>query len=309
MHLTHLISTQQLLQKKKEVLEIFQRADALHRAREANDIPHSLKDKLLATLFYEPSTRTRFSFEAAMLKLGGEVVSTESAEHFSSAVKGESLEDTIRIIAGYADLIVLRHPEVGAAKRAAAVCPVPLINAGDGSGEHPTQALLDLYTIQKEQGTLQGFSIALVGDLLYGRTIHSLIHLLSLCKDITVYLCAPDELPLPKEQEQFLTEHHIAFHKETTLEDVLPKVDIVYMTRIQKERFAALPLYEKVKDSFLLKKPHLDLMKQHAVIMHPLPRLNEIDVTIDADPRAAYFRQARHGLYVRMALLEKMLAA
>jgi len=307
MRLTHLISTKQLLQDKRGILDMFERADALRRAHEANDIPHSLKDKLLATLFYEPSTRTRFSFESAMLRLGGEVMSTESAGHFSSAIKGESLEDTVRIISGYADAIVLRHPEVGAAKRAAAVCPVPLINAGDGSGEHPTQALLDLYTIQKEQGTLKGFSIALIGDLLYGRTIHSLIHLLSLCEDITVYLCAPDELSLPAEQEQFLKEHNIAFHQETTLENVLPKVDIVYMTRIQKERFTALALYEKIKDRFLLKKPHLELMKKHTVIMHPLPRLNEIDPAIDADPRAAYFRQARHGLYLRMALLEKML--
>lgn len=308
MRLTHLISTQQFLENPEVVARMFRRADAFLRARTKGNFDDSLAGKLLATVFYEPSTRTRFSFEAAMLKLGGEVVSTEGAEQFSSTVKGESLEDTIRIIAGYADVLVLRHPEVGAAKRAAAVCPVPLINAGDGSGEHPTQALLDLYTIQKEQGTLKGFTIALVGDLLYGRTIHSLIHLLSLCNNIRINLCSPRELRLPAEHEHFLKERNISFRKAASLEEILPEADIVYMTRIQKERFSIPSLYEKVKDSFLLKQSHLALMKKRAIIMHPLPRLNEIDLAIDADPRAAYFRQARYGLYVRMALLEALLA-
>jgi len=238
-----------------------------------------------------------------MLKLGGQVISTESAGHFSSAIKGETLEDSIRIISGYSDIIVLRHPEVGAAERAAKVSLVPIINAGDGSGEHPTQALLDLYTIRKELGRLDDFKIAMVGDLLYGRTIHSLIYLLSISHNIEVFLVSPRELKLPEKYKSFLEKHKIKFSESGNLENIISKIDVLYMTRIQKERFSSSQLYERVKNSFVLDKKLLNKLCKEAVIMHPLPRVNEISQDIDSDNRAAYFRQARNGLYIRMALL------
>lgn len=299
-----LTSVKQLLDKKL-VLHIFDLALRFEKnPKEAEDL---LKGTILGSVFYEASTRTRFSFEAAMLRLGGGVVSTESAAHFSSAIKGESLEDSIRIIAGYTDIIALRHPEAGAAQRAASVSSIPLINAGDGSGEHPTQALLDLFTIQNERGSLEGFSIGIVGDLLYGRTVHSLVHILSLCENIDLIFVCPEELSLPQEYQSFLAEHAIPFRFASTLEDVLPDVDVLYVTRIQKERFSSPELYSRIKDSYVLTPSGLGLMKKDAVIMHPLPRVGEIQADVDGDPRAAYFRQARNGLYVRMALLALML--
>ncbi|MBI3420567.1 MAG: aspartate carbamoyltransferase [Candidatus Sungbacteria bacterium] len=307
MHVAHVVSTKQFLDK--ELLgRIFDVADEFAQADARRDVPKPLRDKILACVFYEPSTRTRFSFESAMLKLGGSVISTESAGLFSSAIKGETLEDSIRIVGGYSDAIVLRHPDAGAAQRAAAVSSVPVINAGDGSGEHPTQALLDLYTIQKEPGRLENFKIAMVGDLLYGRTIHSLIYLLALGLNIKITLVSPEDLKLPEQYASFLKAKEISFAESDRLEDTLPDVDIVYMTRIQKERFSSPELYEQTKGAFVLDKELLRKLGNHAAIMHPLPRVNEISPEVDSDPRAAYFRQARNGLYVRMALLDFLLS-
>lgn len=306
MKLNHILSTQQFLNKKL-LTDLFKKADKLEKADQKGKVPKLLKNKILSCLFYEPSTRTRFSFESAMLKLGGQVITTESAGHFSSAVKGETLEDSIRIISGYSDMIVLRHNEHGAAARAASVSSVPIINAGDGDGEHPTQALLDIYTIQKEFGRIDTLKIALTGDLLYGRTIHSLIYLLSLSRHIEVFLVAPQELRLPEKYKTFLRAKKIKFSESNTLESVLSKIDVLYMTRIQKERFSSARLYARVKNSFVLNKKLLGQLNTHAVIMHPLPRVNEISRDVDEDKRAAYFRQAKNGLYIRMVLLSSVL--
>ncbi len=298
----HILSTRQFLDKKL-VEDIFKRADKFEKANRNGKALKLLANKILACVFYEPSTRTRFSFESAMLKLGGQVISTESAGHFSSAIKGETLEDSVRIIAGYADMIVLRHSESGAAERAAKVSPVPIINAGDGSGEHPTQALLDLYTIKKEIGRIDNFKIAVVGDLLYGRTIHSLIYLLSLSQNVEVFLVSPQELKLPDKFKIFLKDKKVKFSEAGGLEKILPQADVLYMTRIQKERFLRPELYDKVKDLFVLNSTTLAKLNARAVIMHPLPRVTEISHDIDNDRRAAYFREAQNGLYIRMALL------
>lgn len=302
----HILSTQQFL-NKKTIQNIFKIADDFEKADQKQKIPKFLKNKILSCVFYEPSTRTRFSFESAMLKLGGQVISTESAGHFSSAIKGETLEDSIRIISSYSDAIVLRHPEADAAQRAAKVSSVPIINAGDGAGEHPTQALLDFYTIQKELGRIENFKIALTGDLLYGRTIHSLIYLLSIAKNIEIFLVSPKELELPKKYKLFLKSQKIKFHESSHFENILPIIDILYMTRIQKERFKPNG-YEKVKNSFVLDEKSMNKLNKKAVVMHPLPRVNEISEKIDKDKRAAYFRQAQNGLYIRMALLKLYLS-
>lgn len=305
--LKHIITVRQFL--RRELAErVFDLADRFRSAETRKRLPSLLKRKLMASVFYEPSTRTRFSFEAAMLRLGGEVISTESAAHFSSAIKGESLEDTIRVIGGYADVIVLRHYEKGAAAKAAGVSPVPVINAGDGSGEHPTQALLDLYTIKKEFGRIDDFTITMTGDLRYGRTVHSLIQLLSLCKKVKVVLVSPKELKLPQEYKTFLNARGLPFSETERLDDVLPHVDVLYVTRIQKERFASPRLFEKVKDAFVIDKKVAAKLSKKAIIMHPFPRVNEISPEVDQDPRARYFQQARNGLYVRMALLKLLLA-
>ncbi len=292
---------------REEIEEIFQLADESYQIVKRKFRIDAFGDKIMASLFYEASTRTRFSFEAAMLKLGGDVISTESAEHFSSAIKGELLEDTIKIIGGYADVIVLRHHEMGAARRAASVSSVPIINAGDGHGEHPTQAILDLYTIQKELGNINNFKIAMIGDLLYGRTIHSLIHLFKFCKNIEVYLVSPEELKLPQEYKSFLESHNIKFYEASSLNDIVTAVDILYITRIQKERFSCQSLYDKVKDSFSIDSETLRQLGENTIVMHPLPRLKEVSREIDSDKRAAYFRQAQNGLYIRMAILRLIL--
>lgn len=302
MPLSHILTTKQFLDRPL-LEELFAHADSWERMDATGEIPHVLENKLLACVFYEPSTRTRFSFEAAMHKLGGDVIQTESAGHFSSAMKGETLEDSIRTIGGYVDAIVLRHPETGAAERAALVSTVPIINGGDGSQEHPTQSLLDLLTIHKELGRMDKFHIGLMGDLLYSRTIHSLIYLLSLCCDIEVTLIAPSPLKLPQEYQDFLTAHHIAFQETENLEKTLPRLDVLYVTRIQKERFTDPLLYESVRHTYILTKTLAETLPSHAIILHPLPRTNEIATEIDADPRARYFEQAKHGLYMRMALL------
>lgn len=267
------------------------------------------RHRLMATLFYEPSTRTRFSFEAAMHRLGGRVISTENAAEFSSVAKGETLEDTIRIMNGYVDVIVLRHSEVGTAKRAAAVSRVPIINAGDGVGQHPSQALLDLYTIHKEIGSIDGLKIAMVGDLAQGRTVRSLAYLLSKFKDTRMYFVAPPLLKMKEDILEHLRERGSWFTEETTLDRVLPEVDVVYQTRVQKERFGdRIADYESCRGIYIINQDSLRLMKSNAIIMHPLPRLAEISMEVDQDRRAAYFRQAQNGLFVRMALLTVLLS-
>jgi aspartate carbamoyltransferase catalytic subunit len=267
-----------------------------------------LRGRIMATLFYEPSTRTRFSFETAMHRLGGAVISTENAAEFSSVAKGETLEDTVRILNGYADVLVLRHHEVGSAKRAASVSRIPVINAGDGAGQHPTQALLDLYTIHKEIGSIDGLRIAMVGDLAQGRTVRSLAYLLSKFQDVRIYFVAPPLLKMKEDILEHLREKQVWYTEETDLDEVLPEVNVVYQTRIQKERFGdRLADYEQCRGVYVINSESLRLMKPNAIVMHPLPRLDEIAMEVDSDPRAAYFRQAQNGLYVRMALLSMVL--
>jgi aspartate carbamoyltransferase catalytic subunit len=267
-----------------------------------------LRGRIMASLFYEPSTRTRLSFEAAMLRLGGEVLGTESAGQFSSVAKGETLEDTIQIISAYSDVIVLRHFEIGASKRAAAVSPVPVINAGDGPGQHPTQALLDLYTIQKELGRIDGLSIAMVGDLANGRTVRSLSYLLSKFDGVELVFVAPPAVAIGHDIKAHLDERGTTFRETADLDAVLPEVDVVYQTRIQKERFgSAIEEYRRISGVYVMDAVAMDRLRPDAILMHPLPRVGEISPEVDADPRAAYFRQARNGLYIRMALLRMLL--
>ena len=303
--LSHIISTKQFLDKNF-LDEFFLLTDKIEKMDQKNGLKNILKGKILASLFYEPSTRTRFSFEAAMQKLGGSVISTESAEHFSSVTKGESLQDTVRIISSYSDVIVLRHYKEGSAEIASKFSLVPVINAGDGKGEHPTQALLDLYTIKKELGKIDNLEIALIGDLLNGRTIHSLLHLLTLYK-VKIYLVSPLQLKLPDKYKNYLKERGIEFKEFTNLDEILDKIDVLYVTRVQKERFKSKKEYEKLKDFYKIDKTILDKIKDKAIIMHPLPRVSEISTEVDNDKRAAYFRQAKNGLYIRMVLLRMIL--
>ncbi len=301
MKLKHLIEIQQF--RDKELLnELF----SLTEKMEESPIPLKSK-KILATLFYEPSTRTRLSFESAMKRLGGEVIGTEDAPHFSSMVKGESLTDTIMVIGGFADIIVLRHYEEGSSKKASLVSEVPIINAGDGPGQHPTQALLDLYTIKKEIGRINNLKIGLLGDLLYSRTIHSLVWLLAQQEGIELYFIGPEELPMPSDIIDYLNEKGIRFQENCNLHKISSTLDILYVTRIQKERIRNQETYKKIKDSYVIDKKILSLMKENTRILHPLPRVSEIPEEVDKDPRAGYFRQAKNGLYLRMALLKMML--
>ena len=298
MRFKHIISVKQFLDINA-LDKIFQLADEMGK----KELQCPLRGKILATVFYEPSTRTRFSFESAMHKLGGSVVTTESALHFSSVTKGETLQDTIKVISGYADVIVLRHYEEGSAKIASEASSVPIINAGDGIGEHPTQALLDLYTIKKELGKIDNLKIALIGDLLYGRTIHSLIYLLALYKRVKIFLVSPNQLKLPEKYKDYLVQNKIEFEELTNLQKILDEIDVLYVTRIQKERFKSKQEYEKVKDAYIIDRKIVNQLKENAIIMHPLPRVNEISPEVDDDKKAAYFRQAKNGLYIRMALL------
>jgi aspartate carbamoyltransferase catalytic subunit len=302
--LRHVVESQQFTRSFLE--------DLLSRAEEIKAEPHRfsgrLNGRVMAALFYEPSTRTRLSFEAAMLRLGGQTMGTDNAREFSSAAKGETLEDTIRIVSGYADVIVLRHYEEGAAKRAASVSSVPLINAGDGPGQHPTQALLDLYTIRDELGRIDGLNIAMVGDLANGRTVRSLTYLLSKFRQIKIWFVAPPQVAMRDDLKAHLDEHHIPWVENDDLDAVLPEVDVVYQTRIQKERFTDPAQYEALKGIYRIDDHALALMRKYAIVMHPLPRVDEIAPEVDADPRAAYFRQARNGLHIRMALLDRLLA-
>ena len=286
---------------------LFAKADEMERRVKGQDTSFPLKGRVMASVFYEPSTRTRFSFETAMLRLGGQVVSDPAASYFSSAKKGETLEDTARMINGYADVMVLRHPEKGAAKRPGAVSRIPVLNGGDGAGEHPTQALLDAYTIFKELGRMENIKIAMVGDLKFGRTVHSLSQLLTAFKNVQFQFLSPGNLKMPEEYKTFLKEKGAKFSEGTSMSQLDPDTDIIYATRVQKERFEKEEDYNKVKDMFIIDSKVLKTLKKEARIMHPLPRVNEITTDVDSDPRAAYFRQAANGLYIRMALLEMLL--
>ena len=264
-----------------------------------------LKGKILANLFYEPSTRTSSSFTAAMERLGGSVIPINEVR-YSSVSKGESLPATVRTLESYADVVVLRHPQKGAAALAAQYARKPVINAGDGAGEHPTQALLDLFTIREELGQVDGLTITMLGDLKYGRTVHSLARLLSLY-DVRLNYVAPKILRMPPEIIAELEEKGVPQSEHTTLEAVLPETDVLYVTRVQKERFDDPAQYESVKGSYVITPETLTQAKQRMIVMHPFPRVGEISMEVDADPRAAYFRQMEYGLYVRMALLALVL--
>lgn len=267
----------------------------------------SCKYKKLATLFYEPSTRTRLSFEAAMLELGGSVLGFASANS-SSAAKGESMADTAKIISCYADIMAIRHPKDGAPFVASRNASVPVINAGDGMHNHPTQTLADLLTISRELGRLNNLTIGFCGDLKYGRTVHSLIEALSRCTGIRVVLISPEELKLPGYVKfGVLEKNGIPYQEVTSLEAAMPNLDVLYMTRIQRERFSDPDAYARLKDSYILDTEKMKLAKEHMCVLHPLPRVNEISVGVDDDPRAAYFRQALNGKYMRMALILMLL--
>ncbi len=296
----HVIESQQF--DRKVIKLLFKTADSFLKSRK-----NPLKGKIMASLFHEPSTRTRFSFESAMLRLGGKVISTENANEFSSAAKGETLEDTIRVMSQYADIIVLRHPEQGASKRAAIVSEVPIINAGDGAGQHPTQALLDLYTIQKELGKIDGIHIALVGDLKNGRTVRSLAYLLGKYKNISITFISPKPLRIGFDIKEYLDQHNVIWEEREKWDNILRNVDVIYQTRIQKERFKKADDYKKFKGKYILTLKEVKQMKKNSIIMHPLPRVDEIAIEVDASPKAAYFRQAKYGLFVRMALLQFLL--
>ncbi len=285
----------------EEIDRILEAARRYEAALEAGEVLDDLRGKVLATLFFEPSTRTRLSFEAAMLRLGGRVVTVAEAKS-SSAAKGESLHDTIKTVEGYADVIVLRHPQIGAAAEAARATDVPILNAGDGAGQHPTQALLDLYTIVKERGKIAGLTIALAGDLKNGRTVHSLADLLA-NYDVEFVFVAPEALRMPREIVGRLRSKGIAVRETESLADAIPTCDVLYMTRIQRERFDDPTEYDRLKDAYVLTRELLVAGADSITIMHPLPRVNEIATDVDDLPGAAYFRQAANGVPIRMALL------
>ncbi|GMI63773.1 PYRIMIDINE B, Aspartate transcarbamoylase [Hibiscus trionum] len=305
-HLDGVIEAQQF--DRETLNDIFEVAKEMETIEKKSPGSQILKGYLMATLFYEPSTRTRLSFESAMKRLGGEVLTTENAREFSSAAKGETLEDTIRTVEGYSDIIVMRHFESGAAKRAAATAGIPIINAGDGPGQHPTQALLDVYTIEREIGKLDGIKVGLVGDLANGRTVRSLAYLLAKYLDVKIYFVSPGIVKMKDDIKDYLTSKGVKWEESSDLMEVASKCDVVYQTRIQRERFGErIDLYEEARGKYIVDKDVLKVMQKHAVVMHPLPRLDEITVEVDADPRAAYFRQAKNGLYIRMALLKLLL--
>ena len=268
---------------------------------------HVCDGKKLATLFYEPSTRTRLSFEAAMLNLGGSVLGFASADS-SSATKGESVSDTIRVISCYADICAMRHPKEGAAYVASTKSSIPVINAGDGGHQHPTQTLTDLYTIRSLKGRLSNMTVGLCGDLKFGRTVHSLINALSRYEGIRFILISPPELEVPDYiKESVLDAKNIEYRETTSLDDAIADLDILYMTRVQKERFFNEEDYIRMKDCYILDKEKMKLAKPDMYVLHPLPRVNEISVEVDDDPRAAYFKQVQNGVYVRMALIMTLL--
>lgn len=286
---------------KEEILEIIK----LAKSFEQNPIRNTLQGKVVATLFFEPSTRTRLSFESAVNKLGGRIIGFSEAGS-SSVSKGESLKDTIMTVSKYADLIVMRHPLEGAAKYASEVSDVPIINAGDGANQHPTQTLLDLYSIQKTQGTLNDLNIFLVGDLKYGRTVHSLLMAMSFFNPVFNFVAHP-KLQIPNEYKIYLDELNVKYYEHTEFTDIISKADIIYMTRVQKERFSDLVEYEKTKNVYVLKNSMLEKTKPNLKILHPLPRVNEISEDVDSNPKAYYFEQAQNGVYTRQAIISTIL--
>jgi aspartate carbamoyltransferase catalytic subunit len=299
MKLKHVVESQQFTVPL--LMELFDRTRGMERVV-ARGGSLDYQNRIMATLFYEPSTRTRFSFEAAMHRLGGRVLSTEHARAFSSEIEGEQVEDSIRIIGSYSDVIVIRHHEEGGAARAAQVSPVPVINAGDGNGgQHPTQALLDLYTIYRER-PLDGLSVAIIGELDKGRTARSLAYLLAKFERVKIYFVSPPELSMKPDILAYLDEHSVQYGVESDINRVIREVDVVYQTRIRPDRVTGIDLKRYAIDSAVLQG-----MKPDAMILHPLPRTVELDKTVDSDPRALYFRQAVNGLYVRMALLTMLL--
>ena len=268
---------------------------------------HACEGKKLATIFYQPSTRTRLSFEAAMLNLGGNVLGFSSAAS-SSASKGESVSDTIRMISCFADICAMRHPKEGAPMVASAASSIPVINAGDGGHQHPSQTLTDLLTIRSLKGRLDHFTIGLCGDLKFGRTVHSLVRALARYEGVNFIFISPEELKMPSYiKEEVLEANNIPYREVERLEDVMPDLDVLYMTRVQKERFFNEEDYVRLKDFYILNNQKMELAKEDMIVMHPLPRVNEIAVEVDKDPRAAYFRQVQYGVYVRMALILTLL--
>lgn len=268
---------------------------------------HACDGKLLATLFYEPSTRTRFSFEAAMLRLGGQVIGF-SEPNSSSVAKGESIADTIRTISCYADVAVMRHPKEGAPRVAANSTDMPVINAGDGGHQHPTQTLTDLLTIRRTLGTFENITVGCCGDLKFGRTVHSLIKALSRYKNVKFVLISPEELTIPDYvRKEVLIKNNIEFKEVRTMQEALCEVDVLYMTRVQRERFFNEDDYIRLKDTYILDKEKMELAKKDMIVLHPLPRVNEISTEVDSDPRAKYFEQAKNGMFVRMALIMSLL--
>jgi aspartate carbamoyltransferase catalytic subunit len=303
MKLHHVIESQQFT--RADLDELFLIAHDMEKRKGPQTV---LAGKVLITLFYEPSTRTRLSFESAMIRLGGSVISTENAANFSSAAKGETLEDTIRVVNGYGDVLVIRHYEAGAAKLASSVSGIPVINAGDGTGQHPTQSLLDLFTIEKELGRIDGLSIAMVGDLANGRTVRSLAYLLGKYRDIRIVFVSPPNVRMHDDIKEYCDRHSIKWNESPNLEEVARSVDVVYQTRIQRERFSSIEEYEKTRGIYVITPALMNELPKRAIIMHPLPRVDEISYEVDADPRSAYFRQAHNGLYIRMALLSALLS-
>ena len=287
-----------------EIDALMNRADDI--IAHPRDYADCLRSKKLATLFYEPSTRTRLSFEAAMMELGGQVLGFSSADS-SSAAKGESVADTVRTVACYADVIAMRHPKEGAPLAAAQVCPVPILNAGDGGHNHPTQTLADLLTIRREKGKLNQLVIGLCGDLQFGRTVHSLISAMCRYKSIRFVLISPNELRVPDYVREEMQRSHMPFIEVEKLEDVIGTLDILYMTRVQRERFFNEADYVRLKDSYILDVEKMKLARKDLKVLHPLPRVNEISRAVDDDPRACYFRQALYGKMMREALLMKLL--
>ncbi len=291
----HVLSSDQY--NKESLEELFDLVDKIKK--NPKEYQHKLEDKIIAIMFYEPSTRTRLSFEAAALKLGAKIITTENAGEFSSAAKGETIQDTVKVIAGYADAMVIRHKMDTSAVEAASVNAIPILNAGAGKGEHPTQALLDIYTIREEKRKIEGNKVAILGDLKYGRTIHSLLKLLSLYENIEIYGLSKDAFSLPQEYIDMLKSKGIEYKKCTIFDDLPKDIDIIYHTRIQAERFEG----DFGKEEFIINKEVLNKFSKDTILMHPLPRVIEIATDVDDDPRACYFKQAHNGLFVRMALL------
>lgn len=301
--LRHLVDPLDL--SKEETRRLLDLADSIADNRDA--YAHKCEGKILATLFYEPSTRTRLSFESAMMRLGGKVLGFSSAAS-SSASKGESVADTIRMISCYADVAAMRHNKEGAPRIAAQYAGIPVINAGDGGHNHPTQTLTDLMTIYREKGRLDDLTIGLCGDLKFGRTVHSLVAAMSRCTGIRFVLISPEELKLPRYvKDEYLKKPGVPYTQSTSLEAVMPELDVLYMTRVQRERFFNEEDYLRLRDSYILTPDKLETAKPDMSILHPLPRVNEIAAAVDNDPRACYFRQAKNGRYIRMALMLKLL--